>query len=397
MSGTVVTRSETAELTKTDQAFLQKVEGRAGARRLHLPPPAMPVGRLAVAALLVCAGILLLALTAAGAISLPNVGTLTVYLPVADQSTSVLLITGIGFAVGVLSGMTGVAGGFLLTPLLMSIGIPSSVAVGTGSAQFAGTASSGALAHSRLGNVDVKVALVMLVGSFVGGTIGVQIVHVLDQMGNFDFVVRMIYIVVLGSVGTMMLREAVRTWIRSARSRVISGLVDEGFEELKGRLAAPEQSEGGGSSRFASGWPLQAEFKKAGIRASLVLLVAMGLLIGLLTAIMGVGGGFIMVPAMIYILGMPTQVAVGTSLFQIVLTSSNVAFLQAITNHNVDILLAVLLLVGAAMGAQVGARLSTRLEGHQLRTFLGVIVVLVMFKILAEVVMAPGSLFALSG
>jgi uncharacterized membrane protein YfcA len=394
MPETVVTRGETAELIEREQPFVETVEGRAAPWRLRRPLPTVLVAGAAVVVVLAGVGLLMLARAAGLAIPLPGTGALTVYLPVADQSTSVLLIAGTGFAVGVLSGMTGVAGGFLLTPLLMSIGIPSSVAVGTGSAQFAGTASSGALAHSRLGNVDVKLGLVMLIGSFVGGTIGVQIVHVLNQMGNFDFVVRMIYIVVLGGVGTMMLRESVLTWIRTARMRTISDLAVEASEETRARLAL---SEGGESNGFATRWPLQARFKTAGIHVSVVLLVGLGLVIGLLTAIMGVGGGFIMVPAMIYILGMPTQVAVGTSLFQIVLTSSNVAFLQAITNHNVDMLLAVLLLVGAAMGAQLGARLSTRLEGYQLRTLLGVVVVLVMFKIVTEIVMAPGSLFALSG
>ncbi len=397
MPETVVTRGETAELIERDQPFVETVEGRAAPWGLRRPLPTVLVMGAAAVVVLAGLGLLILARAAGLAIPLPGTGALTVYLPVADQSTSVLVIAGTGFAVGVLSGMTGVAGGFLLTPLLMSIGIPSSVAVGTGSAQFAGTASSGALAHSRLGNVDVKLGLVMLIGSFVGGTVGVQIVHILNQMGNFDFVVRMIYIVVLGGVGTMMLRESILTWIRTARMRTISDLAVEASEETRARLARSELSEGGGPSGFAARWPLQARFKTAGIHVSAVLLVGLGLVIGLLTAIMGVGGGFIMVPAMIYILGMPTQVAVGTSLFQIVLTSSNVAFLQAITNHNVDMLLAVLLLVGAAMGAQLGARLSTRLEGYQLRTLLGVVVVVVMFKIVTEIVMAPGSLFALSG
>jgi uncharacterized membrane protein YfcA len=393
MFGVVVTKTETetAELTKADQAFLEGVAVRAGAGGFVFP---LRAALVAGAALLLAAGVVLLA---AGAIPLPSANVLTVYLPVADQSTNVLLVAGTGFVVGILSGMTGVGGGFLMTPLLMTIGIPSAVAAGTDSAQISGTASSGALAHSRLGNVDVKLGLTILAGSLVGGTVGVRLVHFLREMGNYDFCVRIIYIVVLGSVGTLMLREAVRTWARSVRTRMISGLVHEGFEDLKVKLAAPEQPGQGGLSRFAARWPLQTEFKKAGIRASLLFPLGMGLLIGLLAAIMGVGGGFIMVPSMIYILGVPTHVAVGTDLFQMVFTSSNVAFQQAITNHTVDILLAVLLLAGAAVGAQIGARLSTRLEGHQLRTFLGVVVVIVMVKMLFEIIMAPSSLFGLSG
>jgi hypothetical protein len=215
-------------------------------------------------------------------------------------------------------------------------------------------------------------------------------------MGNFDFWVRIIYIVVLGTVGSLMVREAVRTWMRAARHKYISSLVDEGFDQLRAKLAVAEQSRPTGLSGLAARWPLQTEFKKAGIRASLLFPLVMGLLIGFLAAIMGVGGGFIMVPAMIYVLGVPTLIAVGTDLFQMVFTSSNVALQQAITNHNVDILLAVLLLFGAAVGAQVGARLSTRLEAYQLRTCLGIIVVLVVVKMVFDIVIAPGSLFGLS-
>jgi len=396
MTRTVSPRSETVELTRPDQALVRRAAARTGAQRLAIP---IPTPLLAgVLALLAGVAVFVLTRLATWPIPLPSVGSLTVYLPVADQSTNVLLVAGTGFAVGILSGMTGVGGGFLMTPLLMSIGVPAAVAAGTDSAQIAGTASSGALAHSRLGNVDVKLGLTILAGSLLGGTVGVRVVHFLREMGNYDFVVRLIYIVVLGSVGTLMLRESVHTWIRSARLRIIRGLVDEGFEDLRVKLVAPPQSaEGGGLRRFTARWPLQTEFKKANVRASLLFPFGMGLLIGLLAAIMGVGGGFIMVPSMIYLLGIPTHVAVGTDLFQMVFTSSNVAVQQAITNHSVDILLAVLLLAGAAVGAQIGARLSTRLEGHQLRTFLGVIVALVMIKMLVEIMMTPGSLFGLSG
>jgi uncharacterized membrane protein YfcA len=324
-------------------------------------------------------------------------GALNVYLPVADKSMNIILIVGAGFAVGILSGMTGVGGGFLMTPLLMMVGVPSAVAVGTDSAQIAGTGSSGALAHSRLGNVDVKLGLTILVGSLIGGTIGVQVVRILSEAGNFDFWVRVVYVVMLGSVGSLMLRESVMTWISSSRTRAIQTLVDEGFEDLKVKLAEEEKpKEEGAFRRFVARLPLQTEYKKAGIRMSALFPSGMGLAIGFLAAIMGVGGGFIMVPAMIYVLGMPTHVAVGTDLFQIVFTSSNVAVQQAIVNHNVDILLAVMLMIGAAIGAQIGARMSGRLEGHQLRTILGAIVVLVMVKLLLDLLLEPSSLFGVA-
>ncbi len=357
--------------------------------------PRSPVMRLGGLVILLAAivGVILLFRAA------DDAGALTVYLPVADMSMNVILILGAGFAVGVLSGMTGVGGGFLMTPLLMMMGVPSAVAVGTDSTQIAGTAASGAQAHSRLGNVDVKLGVTILVGSLIGGTIGVQVVRILSAAGNFDFWVRVVYVVMLGSVGGLMLRESLRTWISSSRTRVIQTLVDEGFEDLKVKLRerlVEKPKEEGAFRRFVTRLPLQTEYKKAGIRMSALFPSGMGFGIGFLAAIMGVGGGFIMVPAMIYVLGMPTHVAVGTDLFQMVFTSSNIAFQQAIVNHNVDIMLAVLLMMGAAIGAQIGARLSGRLEGYQLRTILGVIVVLVMVRLLFDLLLEPSSLFGVA-
>jgi uncharacterized membrane protein YfcA len=390
---------ETDELTRDDQALIQ--EGVAptlpgGLRVLQPVAQALGLGGLALLAGAIVALVVLVA-AVVGTGPLTDVVTLTVYLPVADKSMTVVTVVGAGFAVGVLSGMTGVGGGFLMTPLLMMIGVPSTVAVGTDSTQIAGTAASGAQAHSRLGNVDVKLGVTILVGSLIGGTVGVQVVRILSAAGSFDFWVRVIYVLMLGSVGGLMLRESVRTWIRSSRTRAIQTLVDEGFEDLKVKLVEEEKpKEEGTFRRFVTRLPLQTEYKKAGIRVSALFPCGMGFGIGVLAAIMGVGGGFIMVPSMIYILGMPTHVAVGTDLFQMVFTSSNVAFQQAITNHNVDILLAVLLMVGAAVGAQIGARLSGRLEGHQLRTILGVIVVIVMVRLLFDLLLEPSSLFGVA-
>ncbi len=399
MSSTLPSTTETIELTREDQALIQEVVAPAAPRGLRVLLPVTQALGSGGIALLVGAIVVLIVVAGAAVdvIPLADAATATVYLPVADQSMNVLLVVGAGFAVGVLSGMTGVGGGFLMTPLLMTIGVPSAVAVGTDSAQIAGTGSSGALAHSRLGNVDIKLGLTILVGSFLGGTFGVQVVRILREMGNFDFWVRVIYILMLGGVGSMMLRESVQTWMRSSRTRVIQTLVDEGHEQLRAKLVEHEGPEKeGGFRRLVKSMPLQTDYKKAGIRVSALFPCGMGFGVGFLAAIMGVGGGFIMVPAMIYILGIPTHVAVGTDLFQIVFTSTNVAFQQAITNHNVDILLAVLLMIGAAVGAQVGARMSGRLEGHQLRTILGVIVVLVMLKLLFDLLLTPDSLFGIA-
>ena len=375
--------------------------GKAGLHKLYvLLPAALAVGVGVVAALvgLAIGFVWMVQAIPTGLAGLPPIGLapLNVYLPIANVSISLPVLVGIGFTVGVLSGMTGVGGGFLMTPLLMTIGIPASPAVGTDNTQIAGTASSGALAHWRLGNVDVKLGLTILTGSLVGGTIGVQIVAILRAIGNFDFWVRIIYVVVLATVGGLMLRESVDTWIRSIRIKLISGLIQEGYEELLPKLSRPETKRELPFSQLATGWPLQTEFKKAKVRSSVLFPFSLGLTVGLLAAIMGVGGGFIMVPSMIYILGVPTHVAVGTDLFQMVFTAANVGFQQAVTNHNVDLVLAILIMLGAAVGAQVGARVGHRLEGHQLRTFLGVVVMLVMAKMLLDIVLPPGSLIGFS-
>jgi uncharacterized membrane protein YfcA len=397
MPGAVTTTTETEELTREDQGLIREgvapsIPGGLGV--LQAVAQALGLRRVA---LLAGAIVALVVEEMVSPIPLSDVATTTVYLPVAGNSMPVVMVVGVGFAVGLLSGMTGVGGGFLMTPLLMTIGVPSAVAVGTDSAQIAGTGSSGALAHSRLGNVDVKLGVTILVGSLIGGTVGVQVVRILREMGSFDFWVRLVYILMLSSVGGLMLRESLRTWIRSSRIRAIEALVDEGFEDLRVKLVKEEKpKEEGGFRRLVARLPLQTEYKKAGIRVSALAPLGMGLGIGFLTAIMGVGGGFVMVPSMIYVLGMPTHVAVGTSLFQMVCTSANVAFQQTIVNHSVDILLAVMLMIGAAVGAQFGARLSGRLEGHQLRTILGAIVVLVVVKLLFDLMLEPSGLFGVA-
>ncbi len=401
MSSTLppTTKTETEELTRDDLTLIQEGMAPSLPRGLRVLQPVAQALGLGGLALLLAALVALVVLVGAAVSPIPlsDVATTTVYLPVAGNSMPVIMVVGVGFAVGILSGMTGVGGGFLMTPLLITIGIPSAVAVGTDSAQIAGTGSSGAVAHSRLGNVDVKLGVTILVGSLVGGTVGVQVVRILQQMGSFDFWVRVVYVLMLSSVGGLMLRESLRTWIRSSRTRTIQALVDEGFKDLKVKLVEEEKPrEEHGYRRFVARLPLQMEFKRAGIRVSALIPCGMGLGIGFLTAIMGVGGGFIMVPSMIYVLGMPTHVAVGTSLFQMVCTSTNVAFQQAVVNHSVDIMLAVMLMVGAAVGAQIGARLSGRLEGHQLRTILGVIVVIVVVKLLFDLVLEPSSLFSVA-
>jgi uncharacterized membrane protein YfcA len=291
-----------------------------------------------------------------------------IYFPVARVAVNPILIAGMGALVGFLSGLFGVGGGFLMTPLLIFSGIPAAVAAATDAAQITAGATSGALSHSRIGNVDFKMGLFIVGGGWSGGFAGVQLVRVLRSLGNFDFFLKLAYVLVLGLIGLTMLREGVRAW----RSRAQSG----------------EPSRSALTVLFAR-LPLQVSFPRSGLKTSAILPVAAGFLVGVLAAFLGVGGGFIMLPTMIYIIGIPTRVAVGTDLFQIVLTSANITLQQAVTNHTVDIMLAVALFVGSVIGAQFGVMASRRLRGEQIRVFLAVIVLVVMAILLVQLLTPP--------
>ena len=303
---------------------------------------------------------------------------MNVFLPIADLSINLFLIVGIGALVGFLSGLFGVGGGFLLTPLMMMIGIPPAVAAASDSNQIVAGASSGAFAHWRLGNVDFKLGLTILAGGISGGTVGVQVVKVLRAMGNFEFAVKLVYVLMLGFVGGAMLVESLRTLYRLRRAPA------EALSPLQG----PQ------GSRWFARLPLQVHYQRSHITTSAIFPFLIGAAVGFLAAMLGVGGGFIMIPAMIYVIGMPTVTAVGTDLFQIVLTSANVTFQQAMTNHTVDILLALCLLIGSTLGAQLGARSSRYFRGEQIRALLALIVLGIMIKLLLDLVLPPQDLIS---
>jgi uncharacterized protein len=304
-----------------------------------------------------------------------------IYLPIAGMSLNFFLVGGIGALVGFLSGLFGVGGGFLLTPLMMMIGVPPAVAAASDSNQIVAAASSGAFAHWRLGNVDFKLGLIILAGGIAGGTVGVQLVYYLRQVGNFEFVMKVVYVLMLGLVGGAMFIESLRTIMRSRKPP--DPMVAVGVSE-------PRQA--GIFARL----PLRMNFQRSGLQTSAIFPFSIGAIVGVMAALLGVGGGFIMVPAMIYIIGMPTIVAIGTDLFQIVLTSANVTLQQAFVNKTVDLLLAMVLLMGSTIGAQFGAMAGKRLKGEQIRVLLAIIVLALAVKLFLDLILPPEHLVSLA-
>jgi len=297
-----------------------------------------------------------------------------VYLPIAEMSVDALVILGLGFGVGFLSGLFGVGGGFIMTPLLILVGIPPTVAVATSANQTLGASVSGMIAHWRRGNVDVRMGLVLLLGGFFGSFLGVRVFKWLRSVGQVDLVVTLFYVVVLGTVGGLMVAESARAILRR-RHKV--------RQKLHQHL-------------WMHGLPLKVRFRSSRLYISIIPPVAIGAGIGFLSAIMGVGGGFILVPAMIYLLGMPTGAVIGTSLFQVVFVTANVTLLQAIETHSVDIVLALLLMVGAVAGAQFGAQMGGRLRGEETRGLLGLLVLAVALQLGVQLFQRPENLYTLA-
>ncbi len=296
-----------------------------------------------------------------------------VYLPIAELSVDVLVILALGFGVGFLSGLFGVGGGFLMTPLLMFIGVPSTVAVSTSANQTMGGSISGLMGHLRRGNVDLKMGSVLLVGGLVGSAGGVQLFAWLRRAGQIDVVVAIFYVVVLGILGGLMVAESARAILRRRQN-------------LPRRRHA---------HLWMHGLPFKMRFRQSRLYISVIPPLVIGFLVGVLSAIMGVGGGFVLVPAMIYLLGMPTGVTIGTSLFQVVIVSANVTLLQAWQTQSVDIVLALLLMLGAVAGAQWGVRFSTRLPGEETRGLLGLMVLAVALQLGWGLIERPDRIYSL--
>ncbi|QGX97291.1 sulfite exporter TauE/SafE family protein [Roseovarius faecimaris] len=297
-----------------------------------------------------------------------------IYLPIAEVSVNAFLLLGLGGLVGILSGMFGVGGGFLMTPLLFFIGIPPAVAVATEANQIVASSFSGVLAHLRRKTVDLRMGTVLLIGGLIGAALGVIVFNYLKSLGQVDLLVKLCYVVFLGIIGAMMFVESLNA-IRNTR---------------KG--TPPKRKKHG----WVHGLPFKMRFRTSGLYISVIPPVLVGISVGILAAIMGVGGGFIMVPAMIYILGMPTKVVVGTSLFQIIFVTGFTTMLHATTNYTVDIALAVLLLVGGVIGAQIGTRIGVKMKAEQLRILLAIMVLAVCGKLALDLLIMPSELYSIA-
>ena len=299
------------------------------------------------------------------------------YLPIAGNNVNVLLMVGLGGIVGFLSGLFGVGGGFLMTPLLMMLGIPATVAAASDTNQIVAASASGCYAHFRAGTIDIRMGLLMLLGGLAGGTLGVQLIAVLRHLGEADFAITVVYVLMLGGIGSYMFFESLTA--------------------LRGRRPAVAVSRPSIYRRVLQALPFRIFFPRSKVTLSALMPLLLGTLVGVLAAIMGVGGGFIMVPVMIYLLRMPMHVVVGTSLFQILFSSINVTVLQSYMNHTVDFVLALMLLLGSVVGAQVGVRVGKRLKADQLKILMAVIVLSVMLKMLLSLLMRPAFLVAYRG
>lgn len=300
-----------------------------------------------------------------------------IYLPIAEMSVHWPIIVGLGFGVGFLSGVFGIGGGFLLTPLLIFYGIPPGVAVATTASQVSGVTFSGVLTHWKRRTVDFKMGGVMIVAGLVGTAVGVWLFSVLRRMGQSEFTVSASYVVLLGAVGSIMLNESMRTWKAQREGKSVS-------------------SRHSGQHNWIHGLPFKMRFRQSRLYISAIPPVTLGFVVGVLSAIMGVGGAFLMVPVMIYLLKMPTAVVVGTSMFQVLFVTAMATILHAVDNYTVDIVLALVLITGGVCGVQFGVRVGARLRGEQLRFYMALLILVVAAGLFWGLIMRPADLYSLT-
>ena len=297
-----------------------------------------------------------------------------IYLPIAEQPIHSLAILGVGAFLGLIMGLVGVGGGFLLTPIMMFLGIPPPVAVASVANQLVAPSVSGVLSHWKRSNVDFKMGTVLLIGGIVGSSIGVLLFNFLGKIGQLDFVIKSSYVIFLTIIGSLMFSESVRLILRTRKGKVSRGKLHQ--------------------HNWLHGLPFKIRFRKSKLYISILLPILIGVIVGILAALMGIGGGFIIVPAMIYLLGMPTSLVVGTSLFQIIFVAANTTILQASQNQTVDIVLATILLLGSVIGVQIGSRFTNILKGEYLRLILSSIIIVVSLILLVDLITVPSDLFS---
>jgi uncharacterized protein len=298
---------------------------------------------------------------------------MNIYLPIAEMSVNIFMILGLGTVTGILSGLFGVGGGFLMTPLLIFIGVPPAVSVSTVANQIIASSVSGFLAHWRRDNVDFKMGNYLLVGGLIGSSLGVLLFRWLKQIGYIDVFISVSYVLFLGAIGAMMAGESIRTILKMPRKQTNTNKVS-----------------------LATRLPFKTDFPKSKLHISTIMPIAIGLFVGIMVSLMGIGGGFFLIPAMIYLLGMPTAVVIGTSLFQIIFITANVTLLYAITTQTVDILLALLLLCGSVVGAQIGSKMGAKLPAEHLRAMLAALVLGVAIKLAFGLFTPPSDVYSVS-
>ena len=302
---------------------------------------------------------------------------MSIYLPIAEMNINIFLIVFIGMLVGALSGLFGVGGGFLMTPLLIFLGIPPVVAVGSEAPHVLASSVSGVIAHWRKKNVDFKMGFFLLSGGVIGSTLGVNLFKLLKTYGQIDIVIQFLFLIFLGFIGISMAFESAKTTIKNYRTTSVI------------RTKLHQHS-------WIHGLPFKLRFHRSKLYISAIPPILIGFFVGVLSAMMGVGGGFIMIPAMVYILGMSTNVVVGTSLFQIIFVTANSTFFQSYLNQTVDIVLSALMILGGVIGAQIGVIIGSKLKAEYLRGILAILVLLVCAKILTDLILMPSDLFTTS-
>ena len=302
---------------------------------------------------------------------------MSIYLPIAEMNINIFLIVFIGMIVGALSGLFGVGGGFLMTPLLIFLGIPPEVAVGSEAPHVLASSVSGVIAHWRKKNVDFKMGFFLLSGGIIGSTLGVNLFKLLKTYGQIDIVIQFLFLIFLGFIGISMAFESAKTTIKNYQTT----------SAIRTKLH---------QHSWIHGLPFKLRFHRSKLYISAIPPILIGFFVGVLSAMMGVGGGFIMIPAMVYILGMSTNVVVGTSLFQIIFVTANSTFFQSYLNQTVDIVLSALMILGGVIGAQIGVRIGSKLKAEYLRGILAILVLLVCAKILTDLILMPSDLFTTS-